>query len=75
MADVAPTAEAAACVFCEIVADRAPATIVARTGVVTILVPLGPVVPGTFLAFGPDTNLRRMAAWSAQGSLFSGEAS
>ncbi len=27
-------------------------------------------VDGTFLAFGPDQNLRRMAAWSAQPSLF-----
>lgn len=37
------------CVFCEIIAGRAPATILAETPTSVVIVPLGPVTPGHVL--------------------------
>ena len=53
------------CVFCEIVAGRAPATIVEQTNMVTILVPLGPVVDGHVLII-PNKHLVDAAEKPAQ---------
>jgi histidine triad (HIT) family protein len=49
------------CVFCEIVAGRAPATIVAETDITLMIVPLGPVVDGHILAI-PKTHTEDAAS-------------
>lgn len=50
------------CVFCEIVAGRAPATVVWETISSLMIVPLGPVVEGHILAI-PKTHIRDAAEW------------
>jgi histidine triad (HIT) family protein len=56
------------CVFCEIVAGRAPATVVSETDITLMIVPLGPVVDGHILAI-PKTHTPDAAAEPALSSI------